>query len=300
MKSSIEFRQILRRPFSGAVATTVLGLAFALTSQAQPASPEGTWDMVSSGGGQKGIAQFEFSAVPDTNGLFHFSVSQIQAPILKSSSGFTESRGTTDESRTGTGTETTPQTNTVVFGFSHTDSGMWSYDSEGRVVGAFTQPLVGSGSTNVTVNAISFVGKVVPGKRLTLVASTSFGKVTYRGTPRVSLTDISGAWSGLKTQEDQLYLEFFTLTPFGIPNVYTVDGQGPGYVYSTGLDPITVCMVSSHGKIGFSILERGGSNTNGLLRATVGSFINSKSTIGAKTKGIIEPTTKVRFNANLQ
>ncbi len=297
MKSTLEFRKGLRR-LGGAVATIVLAHACALTSQAQPVSPEGTWDMVSSGGGQKGIAYITFTTSTDENGRFLFSVSQLQTTTIKKpSSEATAIRSSGDVSRSGStsSTTTTTQTNTALFGFYHTDNGVWGYDNLGRVVGSFTEPVIDQ--AGITTNAISFVGKVVPGKRLTLVASTSFGKVSYRGTPFVSMPDLSGSWSGFKTQNGQSFLEFLTLTPSGIPNIYTVDGQGPGYIYSS---PVSVCMVSSHKQIGFSVVEIGGSNTNGLLRATLGSFVNSKSMIGAKTKGIIEPGTNVRFNATLQ
>jgi hypothetical protein len=132
--------------------------------------------------------------------------------------------------------------------------------------------------TAESTNAVSFTGTVVSGKRLTLVASSSFGKVTYTGVPlKTSLTDLTGNWYGNKKQGGQSSIEFFNLTASSTPNIYFMDGQGPGYAYTNG-----ICVLSARNKIGFSLAE-GGTD----LRATFGSFQIKNSVPTAHTKGIL-------------
>ena len=142
-------------------------------------------------------------------------------------------------------------------------------------------------------NAISFVGKAVAGKRLTLVSSTSFGKVNYTGIPAVALTDFSGSsWSGMKRSNGQFFVEFFNMSSPGdasYPNIYPVSGAGPGYSLQGH------AMISAQKKIGFSV------RANGVLRASVGSFnLNARNgTAKATTKGIEQPGSAINFNASL-
>jgi hypothetical protein len=161
-------------------------------------------------------------------------------------------------------------------------------------------------STGEKTNAISFVGKVVPGKKLTLTASTSYGKVTFRGVPATTLPTLNGtAWNGDKHQDSQQFIEFFNLNAFtstsnpflsefpditDYPNIYwTTNGAGPGY------DFYGVSVVSRQKKIGFTFQETSG--TNSTLRSTYGSLSsNSKGTFG-KTKGVIEPDTTIKYEA---
>ena len=175
-----------------------------------------------------------------------------------------------------------------------------------------------TGITNVTLiddnftvapagltNNVSFVGKVVPGKRLTMVGSTIPGQVTFRGVPLVPVTTampLNGPffWSGNKTQEGTQFGELFKLSPWGIPNVYNLSGQGPSYTYN-GTN--SFCLISSQRKIGFSILELPLGTVNPLsggIRATFGNFINTKKTIGAQTSGFIESdANRIQFNPTL-
>jgi hypothetical protein len=80
-------------------------------------------------------------------------------------------------------------------------------------------------------NQVSFVSTVAPGRRLSLLASTPGGKVTFSGVPDVPQADISGRYYGSKRVGFLQYYEFFTLTAEG-DNAYSVTGQGPGYTYS--------------------------------------------------------------------
>jgi hypothetical protein len=128
-------------------------------------------------------------------------------------------------------------------------------------------------SCTALTNAISFMAKVVPGKRLTLTSSTSFGKVIFRGVPAVDLADISGAYGGSKKQARVTYGEFFSLTPSlrfaDIPNVYAVMGSGPTYSY------MGHAILSSQRKVAFSfsILDlKGNPVSPEAVRAATGSF----------------------------
>jgi hypothetical protein len=146
--------------------------------------------------------------------------------------------------------------------------------------------------TNLVTDSISFVGKVKPGKRLNLLLSTPQGKMTYKGVPLTETADLSGFWTGSKKETNQTQIEFFALSPI-MANAYFMDGIGAGYSYTDGL-----CLVSSQKRIGFSVVEIPNGETNGLLRATVGS-INKVGT-KAKTKGIKEPEKFVTFDASPQ
>lgn len=272
MKRSI--RSLLSK--SCLAAATILLTA---NAQAQFNSPAGTWDFVISGGGQQGLAILTFS---DQD--FTFFGHEMTTSSVKNSD--SDPRGGSS-GRTPTGTNSLGG-GTNLFGYSEI-SGQWFYDSNGRVVGNYSIA-VGS-STNV--QGVSFVGKVVPGKRLTLVASSAYGKLSYKGVPFSSVTDLSGYWNGSKVHGKQSFIELFTLSPLD-SNVYYMDGIGPAYSYTSG-----VCMVSSQKKIGFTVLEVPDSSTNGILRATVGSFSNKLPAPKAKTKGIAESDTSsnVKFNA---
>lgn len=184
----------------------------------------------------------------------------------------------------------------------------WSVNSTNDgTLNLLSTNLVFSGSTpGLFTNAVSFTAKVTPNKRLTMLASSSAGKVNYSGIPAAVIQDISGFWSGVKTQDKQPFNEFFDLTSFQVdnpfvadfpdiaefPNMYfTTNGVGAGYIVDKG-----VAMVSLHRKIGFAFLE-----TPTGLRATIGSFISNKRvTAAGKTKGIIDPGVSVKFNAALQ
>src|SRR5262249_50057462 len=163
--------------------------------------------------------------------------------------------------------------------------GTWTFDNRGHIIGNFIQLLVSEQDGSLVTNAISFTGKVSgDGQHLTLVASTSFGKVVYQGTPFVTVggtkPSIDGPWTGFKFEGKQSFLEFFQLDVSPGNNVYPIiNGFGPGYVF--GGDAEEVCMVSSHNRIGFSVLETSG--TNSVLRASIGTFKNNKTTLGGKT-----------------
>jgi hypothetical protein len=163
-------------------------------------------------------------------------------------------------------------------------------------------------ATGETTNAVSFVGTVVPGKRFNLVSSSSDGKVTYKGVPAEALPNQDGsAWYGVKFQNGQRFVEFFSLHSFaggnpfmtdypGInnyPNIYwTTDGVGPSY------DFYGIAVISKQKEAGFAFQEFTGSNA--VLRATVGSFTSTKKSTKAVTQGVIEPDTRIRFNATKQ
>jgi hypothetical protein len=159
-------------------------------------------------------------------------------------------------------------------------------------------------------NAISFVGTVTPGKRLALVATTSYGKVTYNGTPlNTSPYDLSGPWYGyLKDGEEML--EFFTLTPVTeannpwgdvapdlptYPNIYLVtQGIGPDYSFNG------ISMLSSQKKIGFAFETTALGSSNTVLSATYGTLSASRKATNVVTKGIDASFNAMSFNATEQ
>ena len=129
-------------------------------------------------------------------------------------------------------------------------------------------------TTNIGVtNGVSFIGRAVPGKRLTLVASTPNGKVTYRGTPfQTNLTDLSGDWLATRVVKKQSFLENFTLAPVGdpfLPNIYNAtSGTGPDYELRATV------FLSSHKKVGL-FFQQG--DTNGIPSSLVAPLRTSKT-----------------------
>lgn len=140
-------------------------------------------------------------------------------------------------------------------------------------------------------NAVSFVGKVTPGRRFTLSCATSVGKTTYSGVPfNNALPDLSGSWIAKKRVNGLDQLNLFDLASGAVlnpnpsdfpdvanyPNIYFTDnGEGPGYTF------IGVAALSTHKKIGFTI-----KNDLGVLGSAVGSFKQSSRETKADTKGI--------------
>ena len=144
-------------------------------------------------------------------------------------------------------------------------------------------------------NAISFVGKVVPDKRITLVCTTPFGKTLYRGVPFQELQDISGDWYGVKTQNGVAYQEFFSLSN-GFANIYDVGGAGPGYSYHG------IAILSSRNKISFVFGMDPPLPTQPVtvVRAVTGPF--NRKNVEANTRGYDQPgggtfTNRISFKA---
>jgi hypothetical protein len=143
-------------------------------------------------------------------------------------------------------------------------------------------------------NAVSFVASVVPGKRLSLVASTVNGRIVYSGNPaKTNLTDISGNWYALKTENHQEFLETFDLMPSGVPNIYNVEnGLGAGYDFGG------VAMLSARKKIGFALESGSATNFAGIV--TYGSLSVSRNTTNANTIGFdlgTAPAASIRYKA---
>lgn len=149
---------------------------------------------------------------------------------------------------------------------------------------------------------ISFVGKVVPGKRLTLVGSSPQGKFSISGVPLAPVPTalaVDGfTWTGTKRADGNQTQEQFFLSDTGIPNYYGLNGSGPAYTYNF---TNSFCMISAHKRIAFVVDEipfsPGGVEN---LRATVGNFVNSSKAIGGNTlgDGALE-SSFIQFNARL-
>jgi hypothetical protein len=347
-----------------AAAAVVLGGAVQ-TSQAASADPSGpgsfTWDLVSSGAGQRGIAFITFSSDHTFRGY------QMLAAIPPKTNSTSGARGGDNGGR-GDSNNTSGKTNTFLFGFNSLD-GSWSLNSKGQIVGFYSQVLNVSSTvtnfhggtvsenlvnaqtldttnifitftngqtvlstnfawanppgytqeylfpnTNVTVdvasaqatNMVSFTGKDSGNKHLTLMCSTTFGKVTFKGIPAPAATtiDLSGNWIGTRRENGQQFVEFFDLVSFqdgnpfpsdfpdiaNFPNLFfTTDGQGPAYTFSG------IAMFSQQKKVGFTFV-----NDDGTLRSMIGTLKAKKFGATANTEGIEEPVNHVEFNATLQ
>jgi hypothetical protein len=177
------------------------------------------------------------------------------------------------------------------------ESGQWGFDAKGRLVGFYTDvsaytvcitnvvgtnfitgdPIIAVDCNRLT-NAISFVGSVVPGKHLTLNATTPDGRSTFSGVPvATNLPDLSGQWSGMKIVNPLSYNEFFSLSPDTVLNTYNIAGMGPGYVYQG------VAFFSKSGKFAVAAVVNpptgASDNTADLVwRSVVGSLNKQKFT----------------------
>jgi hypothetical protein len=206
---------------------------------------------------------------------------------------------------------------TIIIDHSGVPSGQWRFDSFGRVVGFFTEVSGNFCTTNVTpvftgitdgitnftfvtniicqrdTNAISFIGKVVAGKRLTINCSTPAGRVIYQGVPSSTLADLGGTYNGSKKDHGLPYAEFFNLSSTSFDNTaYIWQGSGPGYVYGdlTGINnSLGAVLVSSHKAIAMAakVYPGSGQNDSPPLRVVYGSvdFRRFKLT----TKGVEQP-----------
>lgn len=165
------------------------------------------------------------------------------------------------------------------------------------------------GSLGVT-NKVSFVGKVIPGKRLTLVGTSTFGTFNLVGVPLTpvvpKMSGISSPseypWTGSEAQIGVKDEEIFTLLPSGIPNVYGVNGAGPSYTFNPSN---SVCLISSQKQIGFFVTEIGflssGTAPSTVINwSTVGQLINNNKTFGTKSVGDSSATVNlISFDADL-
>jgi hypothetical protein len=299
------------------LAGLLLGAVAPLSHAAPPAppSPVGTtWDCVMSGS-REGLAYMVFAS---DNTFSGFEILVPNAAPKTSTSG-RNSGGSGGRTASGS-TPTTPVQQ--IFG-SQTNGGPWGFNSKGNVIGFFVENMetgpcttntltsisstniggitIITSSTNVVIdcpgitNAISFVGKVVPGKRLTLVCSTPFGNVVYQGVPSVSLPDMSGAWYGTKKTASQSFIEFFSLAPSASPNIYNVVGSGPGYTNSG------FAVLSSQKKLAIVV---GVDPSLEIVRAVVGPFNQRKGTgnlQGWDQAASVDPLTdRINFNVTKQ
>ena len=156
-----------------------------------------------------------------------------------------------------------------------------------------------------STNIVSFVGTSVLGKKLTLICTTTFGKVTFKGVPAVKNVDISGNWIGAIHHNGITANELFSLTAFSpsanpfptdfpdianFPNLFfTTNGLGAGYTFGG------VAMVSQQKTVGFTI-----TNSAGTLRAVIGTLKPTRFGTTATTKGVESPLNAVDFSATLQ
>jgi len=160
------------------------------------------------------------------------------------------------------------------------------------------------GAVGVT-NNVSFVGKVVMNKRITLVGTSTFGKFTIRGVPLQPVNIVSGLpidgpffWTGVVSHDGVKLAEEFNLTDTGIPNLFGMTGQGPSYSYGP---TNSFCMISRNKRIAFAVSEaqvNGSPNELAVSRASIGRFTNTRKKIGANTVGdSIEDLNLIHFNA---
>lgn len=239
-------------------AGALLLLGLTAMGQAAPKSPVGTWDVVMSGV-REGLAVMTFYA-NDT-----FDITEILVPkqtVFSMPDNNQRNAGDTGRGITPVGTNSTsslpPHINLYGEGTMH---GQWGFDGRGRVIGYYYE------ANDTVTNQLSFVGTVVPNKRLSLLVSSPSGKITYSGVPDVQLPDLSGNYYGIERDGYLWYTEFFTLSPMPLsPNVYALQGAGPAYNFSG----IAIACPQKKLATGVSIVN--GVDTNNTVRAVVGPW----------------------------
>ena len=303
MKTSSEKPTGFARASRATALAAALLLLGSLPGIGQGADPSGgssfTWDCLTKGANQPGIAYLTFSNDYTFKGYLLISGTPAAGDDnSRNPAGEADQRGEGLSSSSGSGTNA----NFFVFGFTPVN-GPWGYDSKGRVIGFFTEILsvttsvtnylastiivaitnsMDSGeTTNILVsftntqtiaitdytwpstantdyytnyntsydvvpsagegtNTVSFAGKVVPGQRLTLSASTPFGKVTFKGVPATTLPSLDGtAWYGDKRQNNQHFVEFFNLNAYSASVLS--DHEFPG-----GVETSRLCRLPQH------------------------------------------------------
>jgi len=342
------------------------------TSQAGSADPSAgasfTWDLASSGAGQRGISLITFSndltSFPPRGTFrgYQLLASLPPKPAATNSDGRGGSSGRGDSVPSGN------KTNNFVFGFGAID-GIWQFNSKGQIVGFFSEPLnvtstvtnyhagtvtesitdnesgenanilihFASGQATLTTNflwldptphtqlysfdnpnvtldvgsakltnSVSFTGKAINNKSISLVCNSTFGKVTFKGipAPKAPIVDLTGNWVGSKRENGLQLNEFFSLTSFTLdnpfplefpdvadfPSIYfTTNGAGPGFGF-TG-----VAIFSQHKTVGFTFFK-----DDGTMTSTIGKLKATKHGTTANTDGIEEPINRVNFDATLQ
>jgi hypothetical protein len=220
---------------------------------APPLSPVGTWDCTL-GGNQLGLAILRFDADFTFSGIQLVRPNpavHLPRPVVDPRNG---GGGTGRDGSTTADPSTTAATPTNFVGGTSM-SGLWGYDTAGKVIGLLDQitatvQLVDKQITNVVngtnmvttvtvyetifaTNSVSFRAVVVPGQRLNLTAFLPFGQNSYRGMPSVPLPSLSGSLYGSGVRSKLQYFEFFAATPAGnFPNYYDLDGVGAGYSFT--------------------------------------------------------------------
>ncbi len=199
----MNFLRRIRRIRASAVLSGLLLTAQAVLAQT---SPVGSWDVVLGGRYQRGLAQVSFQPDGTLNGvavftiqgnhLFHTNGSYIYRHILGSAA----------------------------------VQGEWAQAGPNRITGFLN--LIGSGATAGETNGFSLSGVVRP-TRLNLLAHGPAGKVTLRGLP-LTETNLSNLPGTNYVGRAQLRRVPFPLTEIFAPtevapNLYSVDGGGPGY-----------------------------------------------------------------------
>lgn len=279
-------------------------------------SPVGNvWDCSLSGGGQKGLAMINFNDDGTFTGF------QILSTIPRTVQKPDPTYGRTPNGNAGRGGAVAPPVappvvinHTNLFGFAHID-GSWRYDLKGRVVGFYTIRVTVDGGETYDTQGIGVLAKVSPNKKITIIASTPSGSVTYTGVPAKEMPDLSGSWYGTKVKNKQKLQEFFSLSSFALdnpwaeaypelstfPNVYfTSDGMGPGYNF------IGIAMYSSRKQVAFAFQaspdvpedpEDPDAEVSTTLSAVLGSISIRKTFTKVSATGIEEPNNTISYTA---
>src|SRR2546423_4178587 len=217
MKINFETVRRLPRALKGAAAVAGLLLSGA-AAVAQPfASPVGTtWDVLLSGN-RSGVGFIDF-ADDGSFTITEFVVPNV--PSASSGSVVDEGRGFGgDDSRNGfvfaSSSSSSVGVPTIVIFGEGTAAGRWGFNSQGNLIGFFsevsgeictTNEVVVTNSVDGTIttnenrhctfntNEVSFSGKVVAGRHITLSCTTGGRRTLYRGLPQITLTNIAGSW----------------------------------------------------------------------------------------------------------
>ena len=286
------------------------------------------WDcLITGANGERGIVFITFTTNSDGFGNRSFYLQQIHTRVPASTpvttppivvdprGGSVSGRGDVNVGLTNLPAAVAASAGTNIYGHFTITNGSWGFDYKGNVLGFFVElvadkPAEGTNAATYLTNQVSFIAKLTPNKRLTLLYSSSLaGNGKYSGVPQKAVTNkITGtdfddsAWTANEVMGSVSTVELFKLKATSLTNAYAITGVGPGYTLhwppTTSLATnFGICLISSQKKIAFANLKFTTNAVGDTLRATYGPLINSTKVVGTKTKGLIQPGAKVNYDA---
>jgi hypothetical protein len=110
-----------------------------------------------------------------------------------------------------------------------TDTGTWSFDATGQIIGGYTEQL------NGTDHAASFTAKAICGRKLSMQVVADNGTFAFKGVPASSFLNLAGHWRGEFTRLKETFPCVFDLAQTNeFPALFLLIGEIPEGTNATG------------------------------------------------------------------